>query len=163
MNEILRVTQYASRMASLLLASFLAASCTEGSGPTNRSADISNSSANSVNLTNQSAPAADLMAAGRKLYADNCAICHKEDGTGGRIEIEGASITPDDLTSKKIREMDDARIYRYVFDGIVDEGMPAFKDKLSEAEIREVVRYLRIELQRSPEPASPAAGNSNGR
>ncbi|HMQ04512.1 MAG TPA: cytochrome c [Pyrinomonadaceae bacterium] len=125
-------------------------------------ANISTSSSNDSGVPT-AAPSPDLMATGRKLYTDNCAICHKEDGTGGRIEIDGASITPDDLTSKKIREMDDARIYRYVFEGIVDEGMPAFKDKLSEAEIREVVRYLRIELQQRPEPGSPAAANSSGR
>ncbi|MBK9153107.1 MAG: cytochrome c [Chloracidobacterium sp.] len=88
------------------------------------------------------------MATGRKLYADNCAICHKESGKGGKVEIEGRSISPDDLTGEKIKKMPDDRIYKYIFDGIADEGMPAFKDKLSEAEIREVVRYIRSELQK---------------
>lgn len=96
-------------------------------------------------------PAPELMAAGKKLYMANCAACHKENGTGGKIEIEGKSINPDDLTSEKIKAFADDKIYGYIYKGIEDEGMPAFKDKLTEAEIREVVRYLRVELQKLPE------------
>ena len=99
------------------------------------------------------------MAQGRKLYTDNCAGCHKEDGRGGKIEIEGKSIDPDDLTSEKIKSFSDEKIYGYVYRGIEDEGMPAFKDKLSEAEIREVVRYVRSEIQKMPatNPGKPVA------
>lgn len=103
--------------------------------------------------------AADLAAAGRKLYADNCAGCHKEDGKGGKITIEGKSINPDDLTADKIKRMTDDKLYGYVYNGIADEGMPAFKDDLSEAEIREVVRYVRSEIQKMPLAApTPRAG-----
>jgi mono/diheme cytochrome c family protein len=98
-------------------------------------------------------PMADQLAAGRKIYTDNCAACHKEDGKGGKIEIEGKSITPDDLTSAKIKAFDDDKIIGYIYKGIEDEGMPAFKDKLSEAEIREVVRYVRAGIQKMPLPA----------
>lgn len=90
----------------------------------------------------------DQLAQGRKIYMDNCAACHKEDGTGGKIEIEGKSISPDDLTSAKIKAFDDKKITSYIYKGIEDEGMPAFKDKLSEAEIREVVRYVRADIQK---------------
>lgn len=97
------------------------------------------------------------MAQGRKLYMDNCAVCHKEDGTGGKIEIEGTSIDPDDLTTDKIKAFSDEKIYGYIYRGIEDEGMPAFKDKLSEAEIREVVRYLRSDIQKmSDQQKAPA-------
>lgn len=106
------------------------------------------------------APTADLMAQGRKLYSDNCAACHKEDGKGGKITIEGKSINPDDLTSAKIKAFTDDKIYGYIHNGIEDEGMPAFKDNLSEAEIREVVRYVRAELQKVPsaEPTKRIGG-----
>lgn len=97
------------------------------------------------------APAVDLMAQGRKLYSDNCAACHKPDGKGGKVTIEGKTINPDDLTSDKIKNFPDEKIYSYVFKGIEDEGMPAFKDKLSEAEIREVVRFVRAEIQKMPQ------------
>ena len=92
----------------------------------------------------------DILASGRKIYMDNCAGCHKEDGTGGKMEIEGRSIKPDDLTSAKIKSFPDDKIIDYIYNGIEDEGMPAFKDKLSEAEIREVVRYVRAGIQKVP-------------
>ncbi len=139
------------------------ASCSDQPGGTVHSPSNSNMTASNGDRTAAPAPTADLMATGRKLYLDNCALCHKEDGTGGRIEIEGASISPEDLTAKKIKEMDDARIYRYIYEGLEEDGMPAFKDKLSEAEIREVVRYLRIELQKIPGSSAPNGANTNGR
>ena len=130
---------------SIVLMFALLAACTSSPAP--------NSGSNQNNIVVPPAspaiqPPVDLMATGRKLYVDNCAVCHKESGKGGKVEIEGRSINPDDLTSDKIKKMPDDRIYKYIFDGIPDEGMPAFKDKLAEAEIREVVKYIRAELQK---------------
>jgi mono/diheme cytochrome c family protein len=118
------------------------------------------SSANNV-TTSPATPEAprDLMAGGRKIYIENCAGCHKEDGRGGKIEIEGKSVDPDDLTSAKIKALPDDKLYGYIYKGIEDEGMPAFKDKLSEAQIREVVRYMRVELQKMPEAGNVNAAN----
>ena len=92
----------------------------------------------------------DRLAIGRGLYLQSCAACHKEDGTGGKLTIEGKTIDPDDLTSEKLKKFDEDKITRYVYNGVEDEGMPAFKDKLSEAQIREIVTYVRIGLQKIP-------------
>lgn len=96
------------------------------------------------------AATADVMAAGRKLYSEKCAACHKENGKGGKMTIEGKTIDPDDLTSEKMKKFSDEKLYGYIYNGIEDDGMPAFKDDLSEAQIREVVRYLRSDLQKLP-------------
>lgn len=96
----------------------------------------------------------DTLAIGRKLFKQNCATCHKEDGTGGKITIEGKTINPDDLTSDKIKKFDDDKITGYIYNGVEDEGMPAFKGKLSEAQIREIVRFVRVDLQKMPEPTA---------
>lgn len=92
----------------------------------------------------------DLLARGRGIYQDNCAVCHKEDGTGGKMTIEGKSLNVDNLTSEKIKKFTDDKIIGYIYNGVDDEGMPAFKDELSEAEIREVVRYVRAGIQKLP-------------
>lgn len=93
----------------------------------------------------------ETLAVGKKLYASNCAACHREDGKGGKIEFAGKVIKPDDLTSDKIRGLPDEKLYGDIFNGFEDEGMPAFRDKLSEAEIREVVRYVRVGIQKLPD------------
>lgn len=98
----------------------------------------------------QPAPAFDELAGGRKIYETNCALCHNDDGTGGTKEIEGKKLDVDDLTSAKIKAFSDEKIMGYVLNGIEDEGMPAFKGKLTEAQIRDVMNYVRKEIQKMP-------------
>ncbi len=115
-----------------------------------------------VNIASNAAPATPLpkatideLASGKKLYADNCATCHKESGTGGEVVIEGKKLNPDDLTSAKIKGFSDEKILGYIMNGVEDEGMPAFKGKLSEGEMRDVLKYVRTEIQKMPAPAPP--------
>jgi len=115
-----------------------------------------NTNTNSVAVTNNANTAArvqptaniDEVALGRKVFEQNCAICHKDDGTGGTVEIEGKKLDPDDLTSNKIKKFTDDKIIGYIMLGVPDEGMPAFKNKLSEAEIRDVVKYIRTQFHK---------------
>jgi len=123
--------------------------------------DSSNKSANVVvNSVNTSPPQTPLpaatideLASGRKIFSSNCATCHKDTGTGGEVVIEGKKLNPDDLTSAKIKGFPDDKILRYIMNGVEDEGMPAFKDKLSEGEMRDVVKFIRVELQKMPAPS----------
>ena len=84
-----------------------------------------------------------------KLFADNCAACHKESGKGGKITVDGKTIKPDDLTSAKMAAKTDEQLYNYISNGIPDEGMPAFKGKLVEPEIRNLVIHLRYLQKKS--------------
>lgn len=111
-----------------------------------------------ANATNKTAnaptplPAAtiDELASGRKVYEVNCQTCHKDDGKGGPVVIEGKKLNPDNLTSEKIKNFTDEKIIRFIMEGVEDEGMPSFKDKLSEGEIRDVVKFIRAEIQKVP-------------
>jgi mono/diheme cytochrome c family protein len=100
-----------------------------------------------VNNANAATPI-DPMAAGRKIYNQNCAACHKVSGAGGKMEFNGKTIDPEDLTSEKIKNTPDDKLYGYIISGFPDDGMPSFKEKLKEPEIREVVRYIRTEIQK---------------
>lgn len=106
----------------------------------------SNTAANSPS----NAPTADTMATGRRLYNQNCAACHRVSGKGGTMEFDGKTIDPEDLTSEKMLRTSDEKLYGYIIEGAPDDGMPAFKDKLKEPEIREIVRYMRASLQKIP-------------
>jgi cytochrome c oxidase cbb3-type subunit 3 len=91
----------------------------------------------------------DEVASGKNVYETNCMICHRSDGTGGKVTIEGKNLNPENLVSDKLKKMTDERMITYIMNGIEDEGMPAFKEKLSEGELRDVVKYIRTELQKT--------------
>jgi mono/diheme cytochrome c family protein len=109
-----------------------------------------------VTNANSTAPAASPAAAtpgnetaeAQNLYVQNCANCHKEDGTGGKKEIDGTVINVDNLTTDKMKKMDDQKYVGYIKNGVPGEGMPAFKDRLTDAQIASVVKYIRTEIQK---------------
>ncbi|HEX8288597.1 MAG TPA: cytochrome c [Pyrinomonadaceae bacterium] len=100
-------------------------------------------------LTAQPNATIDELAAGREAYAISCSNCHKEDGSGGKIEIDGKTFNADNLLTDKMKKMSDEKYISYIENGIPDEGMPAFKDKLTDQQIKEVVKYIRRELQKN--------------
>lgn len=98
----------------------------------------------------QATPAFSQLTAGKDLYKQNCATCHRANGTGGWIEIEGTRINPRNLTADKYKNAADQELVRYISDGVEEEGMPAFADKLSEDEIKAIINYIRTDLQKLP-------------
>jgi mono/diheme cytochrome c family protein len=116
----------------------------------------SNSNVATVNTANSTPqPKAtvsnDDLAKGRDLYNKNCANCHKESGEGGPTVVDGRKMKPDNLTDAHRTKMTDDKYIETMVKGIEDEGMPSYKDKLSEAEMREIVRYIRVALQKQPD------------
>ena len=142
----------------LLTAALFAIACSQTS-TTNL-----NNSANTTNTTNANAankpvvaantnsqPSAptDELAAARKNYAESCVKCHKEGGIGGTSDIDGKKIKAPNFTSARmIKDDDDASWIESIQEGIPDEGMPAYKDKLSEQEIKDLVKLIRKDFQK---------------
>lgn len=91
------------------------------------------------------APAAtpDEVAMGRDLYAKNCAECHKESGKGGKVTVDGKTLDPDDITTAKMAAKPDDKLTEYIVNGFPDDGMPAFKDKLTPDQIKAVIKHVR--------------------
>ncbi len=89
------------------------------------------------------APTIDQAAVEAEIFTANCAICHRETGKGGKLILDGKHLDPDDLTAEKIKKMTDEKLIGYVTNGVVDEGMPAFKDKLSADQIKQVISHVR--------------------
>jgi len=93
------------------------------------------------------------------LYAKNCAICHKDSGKGGKVTVDGKTIEPDDITTAKMKAKSDEKLSEYISEGFPDDGMPAFKEKLTPDQIKAVVRHVRV-LQGS-ESVLPTAPSNN--
>ena len=71
---------------------------------------------------------------------------------------------PDNLTDDRRKKLSDDKYVKTMVEGVEDEGMPSFKDKMTEAEMREVVKYIRVALQKqdnSSTSANVAAAPSN--
>lgn len=90
----------------------------------------------------------DELANARKIYAASCVNCHKEDGKGGVTEIEGKKIKAPDFTSDKLKKEPDAEFIEIIKNGEKSDGMPAFKDKLSEEDIKNLVKLIRRDFQK---------------
>lgn len=135
--------------------------CTTGDAVRNAS-NVTNS-ANSAIVTSaaNASPGAttprqtpDMTARGKQIYNTTCANCHKEDGTGGPKEIEGKKIKAENLVTDKMKNWPDDRFFKVIDEGIEDEGMPAFGDRLSDDEMRAVISYVRVGLQKKEAPSA---------
>jgi hypothetical protein len=91
-------------------------------------------------------PSAAVVAAGQRIYAQQCAQCH---GPAGRGDGEaGQALTPppaDLAVAARLPMATDAYLYWTVAEGGVPVGsaMPPFKSVLTETEIWQLIGYLR--------------------
>ena len=78
---------------------------------------------------------AALIARGEKVYAANCAVCHKADGSGAG-PIKPLDKSPVVLSEDKLQQI------QVVLNGRMDKGMPSWK-QLSDTEIAAVITYTK--------------------
>ena len=89
--------------------------------------------------------------AAAKTYTAKCASCHGKDGTGNPAMAKVFKVEPPalDMTKKATLDKTDADLAKVVKDGL--NKMPAYKDKLTDADITSVVAYIRT-LAKPKEP-----------
>lgn len=76
-----------------------------------------------------------LMARGEKVYAANCAVCHKAEGKGGvGKNLDGSPV---------VLDADKAKQIAVLLNGQNNGSMPAWKGKLNETEIAAVVTFTK--------------------
>lgn len=81
-------------------------------------------------------PPASMFGGAAEQYTGKCAGCHGDTLAGGR----GPSLFAEALLS----ETSDASLKKSILEGKAQAGMPPFKDQLSEADINQLIAYLRI-------------------
>jgi mono/diheme cytochrome c family protein len=90
-------------------------------------------------------PTPDPIARAYLNFEKNCAECHGEKGQGGTVEIEGRKLKVPSLRDGHALNHTDEKFVKQITEG--DDEMPAFRDKLSQNEINDLVRFIRKELQ----------------
>jgi mono/diheme cytochrome c family protein len=126
---------------SLIATALAATACTETATPTNTSTPRTAAS------PAPSAPAtpADELAAARANYAKNCEACHGPTGVGGLVKVNEKQIKVASLKADHAMKHTDEQLAKTITNG--EEAMPAFKDKMTQAEIADMVKFIRKEFQ----------------
>lgn len=93
-------------------------------------------------LKNPEPATAESIEAGKKLYQRHCASCHGPNGKGdGSLALSGG--TPSDLTDDTWDYgSTDGEIFAAIRDG-VSSDMMAYKEKLNEKQIWQIVNFIR--------------------
>jgi len=93
----------------------------------------------------------ESLALGSGLYTSSCARCHGPDGQGTQrapaLNVKGYLAETSDLALQKI-----------VTQGVPGTSMPAWGNRLTEAEIQAIVGFVRSWEPNAPEVAEPARG-----
>ena len=112
---------------------------------TNAAANSTNNTANSA--VNKPVAPTDELASTRKTYSEECAKCHKDTGMGGQVQIDGKNLKVPDFTSDKLKNNYDEADWIDVITNGEGSKMPAFGKKLSETEIKDLVKLIRKDFQ----------------
>ena len=118
-------------------------------------------------LANPVEYSAEVIADGRAHFADHCATCHANDGTGNTPMGRGMWPKPPDMRLARTQDLTDGELFWIIENGIRFTGMPAWGDgtKDSETASWHLVHFIRrlprltaeeIEEMETLNPKSPA-------
>lgn len=85
------------------------------------------------------APRANSQGAGEKVYKAKCATCHAADGTGATPA--GKATKARDFCSDEVKKETDEEWTAIIVKG--KNKMPAYDKKLTDAEVKDVVAFIR--------------------
>ena len=91
--------------------------------------------------TNPMPDTAASIDAGRTTFQANCAICHGPRGLGDGPAAFTLSPRPVNL-QVHVPQHAEGEIFYWISEGVAGTGMPAWKEKLSDSERWQIVRYL---------------------
>ncbi len=107
--------------------------------------NVTTVSYDAANSNNQPTLAMDEMASVKKIYTEKCVLCHKDNGEGGAVDIEGDKFKVPSFKNEKVAALDDKKYTRVIEEG--DDKMPGFKNKLKPEEIAGLIKYIRKDFQ----------------
>lgn len=80
---------------------------------------------------------------GESLYQDNCAFCHAADGTARNWIGSFLEPRPRNLTGAQVAAMERDRLRAVIRDGLPGTSMPAWRHVLADAQIEDIISYIR--------------------
>jgi mono/diheme cytochrome c family protein len=84
---------------------------------------------NARELTNPVRPTTEITGNGMAHFADHCAVCHANDGSGDTDFGRGLYPKPPDMRQAETQSLTDGELYYIIQNGIRFTGMPAFGEE----------------------------------
>ena len=99
--------------------------------------------ANMKNAKNPFPATPEVLAEGRAHFADHCAVCHANNGSGQTTMGQGMYPKPPDLRLAQTQELTDGEIYSIIHNGVRLTGMPAWGDVDNDPDSWKLVVFIR--------------------
>jgi mono/diheme cytochrome c family protein len=116
-------------------------------------------------LKNPEASSAEILSDARLHFADHCATCHANDGSGDTMIGRGLYPKPPDLRLPETQKLSDGELFWIIENGVRFTGMPAFSSPGAQDDTWKLVNFIRhlpkltgeerIEMERN-NPKSPS-------
>ncbi len=99
---------------------------------------------------------------GRRLYAENCSVCHGDDGRGARWTITNLKPAPRNFTIPGTAEhLTEEHMLEVIQFGKADTAMPGFTTQLNREQIKSVIHYVRDAFMTSEMHSAPGVVQSS--
>ena len=102
---------------------------------------------------------------GSQLFLSNCAMCHGSDGWGRGKSGQALQPPPANFHEpRRLYNRSDQRLYLVLRQGVFGSAMPPWQDKLSDAEIKTIIAYVRsfsYGTEVTAPPSQAAGGGAN--
>jgi mono/diheme cytochrome c family protein len=104
-------------------------------------------------LRNPLPASAESIQAGMEHFADHCATCHANDGSGDSLFGKGLYPKPPDMRKAETQDKSDGELYYVIENGVRLSGMPAFGEHsgIDDADTWKLVVFIRHLPQLSAE------------
>src|SRR5262245_31018129 len=107
-------------------------------------------------MINPFTPNPQILADARDHFADHCALCHAEDGSGKTEIGEGMYPPASNLRARETQQLTDGELFQVIRNGIRFTGMPGWGGSDTDDEIWQLVVFIRAL------PDSPPAKHGEG-
>jgi mono/diheme cytochrome c family protein len=107
--------------------------------------------ANAKRDTNPYSPSTDNLLEGREHFADHCATCHANDGSGNSEIGRNLYPKPPDMRAAETQTLTDGEIFYIINNGVRLTGMPGWGDSHGNEDTWKLVLFIRHLPQLSAE------------
>jgi mono/diheme cytochrome c family protein len=105
-------------------------------------------------------PSAKILSDARLHFADHCAICHSNDGSGDSFLGRGMYPKPPDLRKPETQKLSDGELFWIIENGVRFTAMPAFSGHGTQDDSWKLILFIRHLPQLTPEERAEMERNN---